>query len=40
MAADEGIGVGWVSNNKNLDRLLGIFVQSLALHFEDLHVGG
>ena len=39
MTADESIGVSWVANNKNLDTLLGIFLKSFSLDFENLDIG-
>lgn len=36
---DEGVGVGWVSNNANLDSLLGDLIESGSLSLEDLGIG-
>lgn len=33
---DQSIGVGWISNDENFDRLFGMRVKSFTLHFENV----
>lgn len=40
LAHDKTVCVGWVTNNQNLDGLLGKLVKSLTLLLKDLHISG